>query len=102
GQLDVDAYAFAAPAHAALDHVADTQLAADGLHVDRFRLVDEAGVTGDDEQLRELREIGDDVVGQAVAEIALVGIAAQIVEGQHDDGRRRPRLYPWRLRRAAC
>src|SRR3546814_487330 len=84
-QLRGDADAGASLAHAAFQHVAHAELAADVLNVDGAPPVDEGGVAGDDEQARDLRQIGDNVLGDAVAEIGLLGITAHIVERQNDD-----------------
>jgi hypothetical protein len=37
-------------------------------------------MTGGDEQTRELREIGDQILGKTVAEVFLVRVAREIVE----------------------
>src|SRR5437868_1200133 len=49
----------------------------------RFAFVGERGVAGDDKQARDLREVGDDVLGNAITEIFLFRIATHIVERQH-------------------
>jgi len=73
-------------ADAALEDVPDAEFLADLLHPDRLALVGECGVAGDDEQPRDLRQVGDDVLGDSVAEVLLLRVAAHVVEGQHDDG----------------
>jgi hypothetical protein len=60
-------------------------------------LVDEAGVSGDDEEPPQSGKSGDDVLGDAVAEIFLLGIATEVGEGEHGNRRlvlalRRPLL----------
>ena len=70
---------------AALQHEAHAELAADLLHLHRLALVGERRVAGDHEQARDLRQVGDHVLGDAVAEILLLGIAAHIGERQHGD-----------------
>ena len=56
-------------------------------------MCDEDGVAGDDEQVAEARQLGDDVLGQPVGEELLLRVAAHVGEGQHGDrglgGRRR-------------
>ena len=74
-------------ANAALQDVAHAEIASDLAHVGRLALVLEGGIAGDDEQLGEPRQLGDDIVGNAVAEIVLVLVAAQVVERQHGDRR---------------
>ena len=53
----------------------------------RLALEGEGGVAGDDRQRRHLRQVGDDVLGDAVAEIFLLGIAAHVDERQDADRR---------------
>ena len=55
-------------------------------HLDLLALVAEGGVAGDHEQALKAREIGDDVLGDTVDEILLLGIARHVVERQYDDG----------------
>ena len=90
-QLPGDPHPRAGLADAALQHEAHAELLAHLLHVDGLALVRERGVAGDDEQPRDLREVGDDVLGDAVAEVFLLGVAAHVVERQHDDRRSRRR-----------
>jgi hypothetical protein len=49
-ELPCDADAIGRSPHTALEHVSDTQLATDLLHVHRLSLVGEARVAGDDEE----------------------------------------------------
>ena len=77
----------AGPAHAAFKHVADPQVTPDIGDADRAALVDEGGIARDHDQLREAGQRGEDVLGKAVGEIFLLGIAAQIGERQHGDRR---------------
>ena len=39
----------------------------------------------DDEAVGQMREVGGQIVGQAVGEIVLLGVAAEVGERQHDD-----------------
>ena len=94
-QLAGDPDAFACGAHAALEHVAHAELARDLPHVDRAALVDEARIAGDDEQPAQPRERRDDVLGDAVGKVILLGIAPEVGERQNRDrrpGRRGERL----------
>ena len=84
-QLGVDAHAIAGLAHASLQDRAHAEVLAHLRDVGRLALVGEGGVAGDDEQARNLGQIGDDVLGDAVGEILLLGIARHVVEGQHCD-----------------
>ena len=80
------AHAVARLAHAAFEHIADAELAADLLHVDGAVLVNQGGVSRDDEQPLDARKARDDVVDHPVGEIVLSRIAAQIGEGQDRHG----------------
>ena len=52
-ELDIDAHAVTAALNAALEDIADVQLAADLLQIDGFALVSEGRVAPDDERSRE-------------------------------------------------
>ena len=82
-QLARDAHPLASFADAALEHVAHAQLAPDLPHVDGLAPVGEARVAGDDEQARDPRQGGGDVLDDPVREVALLRVAAQVVERQH-------------------
>ena len=70
-ELRRDADAIAGAADAAFEDVTDAKLATDLPDVRRLAFVLEARVAGDDEQLGEARQLGDDVFGDAVAEVVL-------------------------------
>jgi len=86
-QLGIYAHPAACPPSAALQHVSDAQLAGDLANISRSALVGEGRVPGDDEEAGNLRQIGDQVVGQAVGEISLLLIGTQVLERQHGDRR---------------
>ena len=86
-QLHRDAHAVARLAHAALDHVLHAELRRHLLDPDRAVLVHEGRVARDHEQVAKARERGDDVLGQAVGEELLLGIAAHVDERQDRDRR---------------
>ena len=85
-QLGGDANAVAPPPHAAFQHIAHAELAADLADIGRLALVLEAGIAGDHEQLAEPRQLRDDVFDDAVGEILLLRIGAKVDEGQNGDG----------------
>src|SRR5262249_33199850 len=87
-QLRGDAEAIPAPTHAALQHIAYPQIAPHIADIGRLALVLEARVAGDDEQLREARQLGDDVLGDAVAQVILLLVSAKIGEGEYGNRRR--------------
>jgi hypothetical protein len=86
-ELGGDAHAVAGFADAAFEHEAYAEVAPDLLYFDQAALVGEGGVAGDDEQGRDLREVGDQILGHAVAEIFLLGVPAHIGEREHGDRR---------------
>ena len=86
-ELGVDPDVLAVPPHAALQHVANPQILGDLLHLGRLVLVGPARVAGDDEDARQLGEVGDQILGHAVREVTLLRVATQIVEGQDRDRR---------------
>src|SRR6266446_1191527 len=73
------------PSHAALEDVMYSEFAAEPLQVDGFAFVSKRGVAGDHEAARNPREIGRQIVGDAVHEILLVWVVRQVREGQYDD-----------------
>src|SRR5216684_3758794 len=70
-------------AHAALQYVRHSQIATDVLHFCCFAFVGEGRGASDDQQIREPGESSNKVVGDAIAEIFLVAVAAHVGEGQH-------------------
>src|SRR5207244_4052874 len=68
-ELARDAYLVAGAPDAALEGVADPELAADLLDVDGPVLVDEAGIARDHEQPAHARQRGDDLLHHAIREI---------------------------------
>ena len=95
-QLGVDADLLGRALDAAFKHIAHAQLAADLLGVDRLALVGERGIARNHEAARDPRQIGRQILGDAVGKILLLGVVAQIVEGQHHD--RQARRCRWRRR----
>jgi hypothetical protein len=66
---------------------AHAEFAADLLHIDGVAFVRKTRIAGDDEQSTNAGERGDDLLDHPVDEIFLLGVAAQIGEGQHCDRR---------------
>ena len=85
-ELRGDAHAIAHLAHAALDDIADAEFLGDLLHGDGFSLVHEGGVARDDEEPAQLGQRGDEILADAVGEIFLFLLAAQIDEWKDGDG----------------
>src|SRR5262245_48361855 len=68
-QLRGNSDAVAAAPYAAFQHVADAQFASDLTHVYCSALVLEAGIARDHKELREPRQLGNDVLDDAVDQI---------------------------------
>jgi hypothetical protein len=90
-QLNVDAHLAARAADAPLQHIAHAELAADLPRVGYFALVGKGGAAGDDKASRNPRQIGRQVVGNAVREVFLLRIAAEVGKRHHDDRQARRR-----------
>ena len=84
-QLRGDPHPVVQLAHAAFEQILHAQPRGHAVKVLGAALVGEGRVARDDEQRGDLREIGDDVLGDAVAEIVLLGVARHVDEGQHRD-----------------
>src|SRR6516225_4007144 len=71
--------------NASLQDVAHIQFARDLLVTERLSLVGLGSVASDHETAGDAREVSGQVLGKAVSEILLTGIAAEICEGQNDN-----------------
>ena len=87
-ELRRDANAVRRLAHTSFHDVAHAQLTPNLLHVDRAPLVGEARIARDDEQPAHARQRRDDVLDDAVGEVFLLRITAQVLERQNGDRRR--------------
>ena len=72
--------------HTAFDHVAHAEIACHVGQDNGSPLVGENGVAGDDVQSGKLGQVGNQGLGDAVGEIVLAGITAEVRERQHRDG----------------
>ena len=84
-ELRVYANLLARSTHAPFQEVTHAELAADALCIDRLSLIGEGGATGDYEAPLDAREVGRQVLGNAVGEIFLLRVVAEIGERQHYD-----------------
>ena len=80
-QLSVDAHLLDRPLDAPFQHIANAQLAPDLLRVDRLVLVGEGGIARDYEAAGDPRQIGREVLRDAIHEILLLGVVRQVLEG---------------------
>src|SRR5438876_2945206 len=105
-ELTADANATTGRAQAALLHVVQPELAGDLLRIDPLALVAEGGVAGDHGEPPRPRQLGDQVLRDAVEKELRLGVAAEILKRQYRDGRlfrrrggslagcARPRCFP--------
>ena len=84
-ELRVDAHAVPVALHRAFEHVADAKLLADHFGVDSLALEGECRAAGNHEAVADARQVGGEVLGDAVGEILLARIAGEILEGQDDN-----------------
>src|SRR5271166_1046398 len=84
-ELHVEAHAVSAALNAALEDIADVQLAPDRLHVERLAFVGERRIAGDHDGAPYPREVGREALRDPVDEMLLLRIAANIGERQDDD-----------------
>ena len=84
-ELDIDAHPGAGALNAALEDIANVQLAPDLLQIDALALVGESRVAPDHEGAGDARQIGGQALGDAIDEIVLLRVAADIGERQDDD-----------------
>src|SRR5262245_54149941 len=84
-QLGVDAHSLSSFTHAALEDCIDAESPTELLDVNGFALVGEHGIAGSDMKTRYLGQIRNDVLGDTVAEVLLLGIAAHVDEWQDGD-----------------
>ena len=84
-QLSVEPGAVARATDASLQHIANAQLPANLFRPYRPVLEGERGVTRDHKHMRDARQIGRKIVGNAIGKILLLGIVAEVGKGQHDD-----------------
>src|SRR5262249_16013583 len=85
-QLCGDAHAPAGLAYAALDDISDLQSLGYLTDVDGLALEGEGGVARQHVERGDLGQVGDDVLGDAVAEVFLLRIAAHVGEREDGDG----------------
>ena len=85
-QLHIDAHAISRALHAAFEHVANVEFASDLFEVGRLAFVGKSCAAADHEGAGNAREVGGQALGDAVDEIVLRRVAADVGEGQNDDG----------------
>src|ERR1700730_13752049 len=88
-QLHVDQHLIAASSYAAFHDIANPQIAPDMFSIDSLALVGKGCVAGDHEAPRNPRQIGRQIIGNAVREILLVRVVRKVREGKDNDRQRR-------------
>ena len=81
-ELNVDAHAVPAALNAALEDIADVQVAADLLQIDGFALVRESGAAPDHVQASKPRKIGSQALRDPVDEMLLLGSPPILANGR--------------------
>src|SRR5262245_54643718 len=84
-ELRRNAEIVASAPNAALEHIAHAELAPELGNVFRLPLVLEGRIAREHTQVARSRQLGQDVLSQAVAEILLARVPAQIDEGEDSD-----------------
>src|SRR5262249_45337935 len=84
-QLSGNAHARCCFSNASFQDVVYTKLPSDLLHFDCFAFVSEGGMSRYDEKRGNFRQISDDIFGNPIPEVFLLGIAAHVCERQNCD-----------------
>src|SRR6516162_2934767 len=84
-QLDANTDSVARPLDAPFQHIAYSQLATDLLCIRGPVPIGKRGIARDDRVTHEPRQIGRQILGDAVCKILLFAVVAQIDEGQDHD-----------------
>ena len=88
-QLDIHPHAIAARLLAALQRIADAEIAAHLLQVYGLALVGEGGTACDHKRAADPREAGGQLLSEGIGEVILCGITAQIGKGEYNNGESR-------------
>jgi len=96
-QLHRGAQALASQPDTAFEDEFRTELPAHLRHVHRLAPVAERGVSGDDGEIPEAAQLGDDVLGEAVGEVVLLCASRHVRERQNGDGGKFPAARKCRL-----
>ena len=79
-QLSGDPEAITAPLNAAFQDITDPLLPPNLANIDCLILIGEGGIAGDHEEPRNLRQGGNNVFGNPVGEVLLLGITRHVVK----------------------
>ena len=100
-QLDRDAQPLAAPTQAAAENVAGAQSSLNLLRGRGVEAEQKSGMARDHHQVAKPRQVGDDVLGDALAEMVVARIPRKIGKREHGDRRRAKVLQLGFLTRAS-
>src|SRR5690348_10269433 len=89
-ELHIDPEGGPDSADAALEHIAYAQLLTYCTDVPGLALVAVRGLTRDNEGVLNVREVAGKIIGNAIGQVVVTGIAAEVVEGENDDRKPRP------------
>jgi hypothetical protein len=84
-ELHIDPHAVSAALNAALEDIADVQVAPDRPHVERLPFVGERRVGGDYDRATYPRQVSREALRNPVDEMLLVRVASDIGKRQDDD-----------------
>src|ERR1700733_5184020 len=85
-KLRVDAHPVLVALYRAFEDITHPQFLTDLLGVDVLAFEGEGSVARDHEAVADARQIGGEVLGDAISEIILAWIAREVPERQHHDG----------------
>ncbi len=85
-ELGVNPHLVVGPSNASFQHVANPKLTAYLIDLDGLTFVREGGVSGNNKQPRDFREIGDQVFRHAIRKVFLFRIFADVGEREHGNG----------------
>jgi hypothetical protein len=81
-QLDVDAHSVNGAPNVAFNYVTRPKRMPNLAYVDVLAAKAEGRILGNDQEFAEAGQLRDDVLGDPVAKVDLIGIAAEVLEGQ--------------------
>src|SRR4026209_2574875 len=81
-ELSIDPYPITGALNASFKDVSHAEVLGDLRDLHRLALVDKCRVPSDDEQARNLREVGDQIIGHAVCKM-LLAVRRHVGEWQH-------------------
>src|SRR6266487_6113295 len=84
-QLDVYPHSVSSPLHAAFEHTGHAELAGHCLQVFRRAFIFGCRFSRDNLQVANASEFGQDLILNAVGEVSIVWVTAQIVEWENRD-----------------